>query len=171
MNGLRIVNPRLAGSRPLARPYGPCPRFARAIPFAASQAAQVGRLPVCATSGRPDGAAVYQPRASAAPPWVGTPPTPFPNILRSSHQAQNAPREPGGRHLQSKAASKLPQSKGYRYRVGARMSAERRAWGQDLGAGSSKLGAGARNGFRWSAENRPAAEGSFTRELRLSNRK
>jgi len=40
---------RLARSRPLARPFGPCSHCARSIPCAASQAAQVSRLETCAT--------------------------------------------------------------------------------------------------------------------------
>ena len=40
----RFRNLRLARSLPLVRPFGPCLRVAPAIPFAASQSAQVSRL-------------------------------------------------------------------------------------------------------------------------------
>ena len=46
----RFGNRRLARSLPLARRCRPCLRFAQAIPFAASQAAQVSRLEICATT-------------------------------------------------------------------------------------------------------------------------
>ena len=48
-NILPITNRRLARSLPLARSSGPLPRFAGQSPFAASQAAQVSRLTICAT--------------------------------------------------------------------------------------------------------------------------
>ncbi len=51
-NVLAITNRRLARSLPLARSSGPLPRFAGQSPFAASQAAQVGRLRICATVNR-----------------------------------------------------------------------------------------------------------------------
>ena len=51
-NALPITNRRLARSLPLARSCGPLSRFAGQIPFAASQAAQVGRLKICATVNR-----------------------------------------------------------------------------------------------------------------------
>ena len=49
-NTLPTGSRRLARSRPLARPSGPCSRCARSIPCAASQAAQVSRLETGATS-------------------------------------------------------------------------------------------------------------------------
>jgi hypothetical protein len=47
---LPIGNRRLARSRPLARPCGPCRHCASAIPCAASQPSQVNRLENCATA-------------------------------------------------------------------------------------------------------------------------
>src|SRR5205814_658379 len=46
---LPIDNRRLARSRPLVRSFGSLLRFAKQSPFAASQAAQVSRLSICAT--------------------------------------------------------------------------------------------------------------------------
>jgi hypothetical protein len=44
---------RLARLLSLTRPCRPSPRCAQAIPFAAAEAAQVGRLPICATTACP----------------------------------------------------------------------------------------------------------------------
>jgi|GEM_PF-5968109 len=51
MNGVRIANPRYS------------------------------RLPACASGGRPNGAAVFQPRTSAVPPWLNRVPEAIPSPL------------------------------------------------------------------------------------------
>ena len=61
-NVLPITIRRLARSLPLVRSSGPLSRFAGQSPFAASQAAQVGRLKMCATLNR-------YPRGRRAPNW------------------------------------------------------------------------------------------------------
>ena len=85
----------------------------------------IGRRPVLPMESRPNGAAVFQPTASAAPPWVNAAPH-FIFEHPSKHlRARPHRRRPEPRHAQPKAASQPPHPKRCCDSLDACRSAER----------------------------------------------
>gem|GEM_PF-3485946 len=99
--------------------------------------------PVLPRSSRPNGAAVFQPRASAAPPWERSAPHYLESSPRHRKQASHTSTERQTTAPKAKAAAEPPQSKTYRVVECASSCMARTA-------------PNCRNGFRRAAANRPA---------------
>jgi len=103
--------------------------------------------PVLPVASRPNGAALHQPRASAAPPGVGGAPR-FISKHPPKHRSHPAHAEvrlrPGTPRPKRRHSRRTP--KRYRAKVGACRSMAHRAWGIGHGVRSSELGAGSSGG-------------------------